>query len=199
MTASSWGGDAMRLVLAAVIAVVLGTSAKAQVGVEEFRQLCMDHRGDRSATLVAADASGWMPVPQAMLEKFPAGVFKEPEARMRSTKEALLLLIVGHGNPGAVPGADLQICGVATMPAVPGGFEQGGADLSGVEKFGDASNAFFFWREEEGKHIRIDMSEVASAISTRKLNMLMTRQSEKMSMIVLAVSPSTDQPAAAPH
>lgn len=186
----------MRLVLAAIAVTTLITGAKAQVGVEEFKQLCMDHHGERAVVLAAADKSGWMPVPQALLEKFPTGTLKNLDARMLSSKEAMLLLLVGEGKPSGIP-QDLEICGIAAIPSPSGGFSQAAADISGVEKFGDSTTGMYVWRDENGKHHHLDMSDIPAALKAGDLNLLMTRQSEKMAMIMLALP--ADQSRTPPH
>jgi hypothetical protein len=181
----------MRLVLAAAMAAVLCTSAKAQVGVDEFQQFCMATRADRALALAAADKAGWMPIPKAMMDKFPAGEFKDPDARMRSGKDAMLFLIVGHGKPMTMPGEDLQICGVGAAPPSADGFNPAAVEISGVEKFGDSSNGLFFWREEAGKHIRLAVTDVKAAVEAHNFNVIVTHSTEKVAMIMFATQSQT--------
>ena len=66
----------------ALVSIMLAASAqgaRADDMFGAFRDLCVAARADDTQALAAADRSGWMPIPQPIIDKFPKSQFLEPK------------------------------------------------------------------------------------------------------------------------
>jgi hypothetical protein len=86
---------------------------------EDFRAMCVAHKGDTAAALAIADAAGWTALPTgATPPSIPGGgTLKSYSIRLRMSGAAPRLLVVGEGSStpseGAAP-VDVRICFVAS-------------------------------------------------------------------------------------
>jgi len=180
-----------------MLAAVTG-GARADEMFDAFRQMCVSTHADEAQAIAAADRAGWMPIPQAMLDKFPKGNFDQPQGRMRSTNAGLSMLIVGSGKlplPSDVKG---RICAVASMPGDAAALEQQVSELAGVPKDKTTltgGQTLYVWREENGAHIQVmrETPDLKSLVESGAVSFLMALSNEKRSMVMLVVPARTSK------
>ncbi len=101
-------------------------AAHAQALDEDFRALCVVHKGEAPAILAAADAGGWTPLPtNGPPPQMPGGgTLKSYSIRLHMAGGAPRLLVVGEGSAPPSDGAapiDMRICFLAsTQPDAQG-------------------------------------------------------------------------------
>ncbi|GAA0577103.1 hypothetical protein [Rhizomicrobium electricum] len=180
------------LTIAAAL-VFASAGARADTAFDAFKQICIESHADGDKALAIGDSLGWMPIPKAMLDQFPKGEFKDPRGRLRTTDDEFIMLVVGHGAPLFSPDTEIRVCAVAVLPTRAEGFDKQAADLAGVEKDASFSKTAFIWREENGKHIKVDRNsrDLKTYVANGNLNFLVTLGNAKISMVMLAVPGTT--------
>ena len=133
------------LLLAAQVAAAPAAPASAPAPglFADFQSFCVAHRGDRAAPIAAAEALGFVPVPDAMLTALPANL-TGVQARAKLTAGGAEFVFTGQGDVPAqgsgaptranmcftgAQGADYaavsaQAAAFATVPAYQSGAEQ---------------------------------------------------------------------------
>lgn len=181
----------MRSSLLSIVAALVFTSvgARADTAFDAFKQICIETHADADKALATGDRLGWMPIPKPMLDQFPKGEFKDARGRLRTTDDEFIMLAVGHGAPLFSPDMEIKVCAIAVMPAHPDGFDKLAGELAGVEKDGSFSKTAYIWREENGKHIKVDRNarDLKTYVANGNLNLLVTLGQGKLSLIMLAV------------
>lgn len=173
--------------VAVLTAVVM--RAGADPAFDSFKQICVDAHANADKALATADQLGWMPIPKMMLDQFPKGEFNDPRGRLRSTDDEFILVVLAHGAPLFSPDVEVQICAVAVMPGRPQGFDKLAAELAGVEKETISDKPAYIWREENGKHIKVERNapDLKKYVANGNLNFLVALGRPKLSMVMLAV------------
>ena len=167
-----------RTALLSLIACTLfGNAARADEAFDAFRNFCVASRAVAAPALAAADAAGWMPVPQQLLTQQPA--LQGADGRMRTTSGGALVLLTATGNLPQVGPARNCIIGV-----VPTGSSDLAGQLqafAGVPKQANASQpeGFYAWRDENGRHVPAENITSGGALVAA------TQSTPQMTMIVL--------------
>ena len=117
--------------------------------VDEFKALCVATAADKTAALAAADASGWGPIPEALMAQ-AAGVMQEATGRLKVDAGGFEVLILGE-QAQAMAGMTLRIkaCAVIASPPDPAAVEAAAGALAGVAKapipgLGDGASLWAF-------------------------------------------------------
>jgi|HubBroStandDraft_1064217.scaffolds.fasta_scaffold45296_4 hypothetical protein len=110
----------------AIAALALAPAARAAdpppAAFAAFQSLCLSHRGDRDGALKAADDAGWMVAPRRMLEGDALLTPQfEGSLRIKSTRQAMLLLVVGDMPMAYDSGrtVNLRVCALLEQPPDP--------------------------------------------------------------------------------
>ena len=180
-------------------AVAVMAAARAEKTFDQYVKVCAATSAEAGATLAAADASGWMKMPQSLLDSFSkdGDLFHVNQGRIFSDGERMRVLLVGEGTMPIVPGVTFRVCSVASMSDPPEAMGEDAASFAGVPHL--EGELMWVWREEEGRHVAIDYGlsdEKNRALLSRgdtRMQLLMTK--EKMSSVLLFV-PVTDSPPA---
>jgi hypothetical protein len=105
-----------RIALAALAASALFSSAaQADEAFDSFRSFCVSGHGASATALSAADAAGWMPVPQQFLSQLPQGEFQGAQGRMKTTQGGASLLLTARGTMAQI--GPVGICAIGVIPA----------------------------------------------------------------------------------
>jgi hypothetical protein len=109
--------------LALALSAAAGASAQAAPLFDAYQGLCLKTDADAAASLAAASAAGWTPIPAAMLAQLGAGAgIEKADGRMRSSAAGLDFMLVG-AKTMPIGGLSLAVrfCAVATTgaPATP--------------------------------------------------------------------------------
>ena len=176
-----------KLALAILAATALSaTAAQADEAFDSFRNFCIAGRGASAATLAAADAAAWQPVPQQFLGQLPQTDFKNAQGRMRSTAGGAALLLTATGN---LPGVGaVKVCAIGVVPA-------GTSDLSGqLQAFTGVARqsapnlpeGFYVWRDVNGSRASVDRTapDFTAQFAGGAL-LATTRSTPQMTMIML--------------
>lgn len=103
------------LALALGLTGLAASAVRAEPLFDAYQALCVKSGADVSPALAAADASGWSPVPQVLLQQLGGGAGVEnAQGRMKSDAAGLSVVIVGH-KPLPISGetVDMRFCAVA--------------------------------------------------------------------------------------
>ena len=106
-----------RIALDALAASALFSSAaQADEAFDSFRSFCVSGHGASATALSAADAAGWMPVPQQFLSQLPQGEFQGAQGRMKTMPGGgASLLLTARGTMGQI--GPVGICAIGVIPA----------------------------------------------------------------------------------
>ncbi|THD50941.1 hypothetical protein [Phenylobacterium sp.] len=108
------------LALGLILSVAANVAARAEPLFDAYQALCVKTGAEAPATLAAADAAGWMPLPQPLLQQLSkAAAVDGADGRMKSDAAGIQLLIAGHKTmPIGPANVDVRFCAVATTAAV---------------------------------------------------------------------------------
>lgn len=134
---------------------------------DDFKALCLEHRGQPEESLKAADASGWMQMPPQMRRDFPypvvSGAF-----RLKSTEEDFEALIAGQGRFQLnLQRLSFNVCGLLQAPPADRTLVAAVQDWVGMEPvdtFPGGSKLFLFV-EEGGKRRSLAGPNIDAALA----------------------------------
>jgi hypothetical protein len=155
-----------------------------------FKTICIDTQANDTDSLAAADKDGWMPMPQAMLDKFPLKSYQgEPQGRIRSSADGLYLMATADSIFPNAPNAHGKMCMMAFSSDDPG-IDGRVDDFAAAPKhLGKNSDYFYLWREENGAHVAISEEEFKSpTMPAGAIHFLGTGQGAKMSFLVFGIA-----------
>ncbi|THD57751.1 hypothetical protein [Phenylobacterium sp.] len=171
---------------------------------DDFQGLCVKTAADPAATVAAATAGGWSPVPAPLLAQFSgaAGV-QDADGRMRSDANGLSFVLVGHKQL-PVGGATLSVrfCAVATTAAPPAGqlpdALSAWAAVPAAASMSKPGQTGYFFLDDAGGHKPVPMDDPAAAMAMAKsghLRLAFVQESKSIHMLAFAipfdVSPAT--------
>lgn len=158
------------MIAALAAAALLQGAAPAAAGVDvfaTFQALCVAHRGDLDASVTAAEAQGWQPLPTEMLKVLPADL-KDPKARVKFSEAGITFMFTGRGQfdaEGHPVKAD--ICMVGARPADYEGLKTALASFVHVAPLASQSAAdqiAYAWSDDaSGRHALADVQSAAAA------------------------------------
>jgi hypothetical protein len=147
-----------------VIATLAGASiagAASAAEFDDFQSMCVKTEADAAAALAAADAAGWMPLPQALLAQITSTSkgMEKAEGRLRSDPTGLQFMVVASGS-GMFGGSTqrLAICMLGVAPAKAGLVNELAAWAAVPEEPSfskDGAHGYVF-SVEAGGHMRLD-------------------------------------------
>jgi hypothetical protein len=175
------------MLLAIAAAALMGPAARADEAFDGFRNFCLAGRGASAPALTAADAAGWMTLPQQFLGQLPQTDFQDAQGRMRTSASGGSLLLTAHGTlPQAGP---VRICAIGVIPA-------GVSDLAGqLEAFAGVAKqtadnlpeGLYAWRDDNGRHVSVDRNapDFRAQVASGAVLIATTRSTPQMTMILL--------------
>jgi hypothetical protein len=176
--------------------VAMAGHAQATEQFDLVRQLCIATGADRAAALEAADKSGWMPVPSAMMAALSQnGPIQGAQGRMRSSPSGLAFMLVGTGKVPEMPTASAKICAVGFGPADPE-LDKQISTLAAVPKSDmtfPGGGVGYIWTEDGGKHLPVaDEAHVQSALAVGPVHLLVDQDQGQYSiaMFIIASQPN---------
>lgn len=179
------------------LALIAGAeTAKADQTFDLFQTLCVAPNAHMDQALATVDKMGWMPMPQAMLEKLDTELgVKNAQARIVSTAAGMHMLLSFEGD---VPLKHLagRFCFVATYPSDGVSFERQVSDLVKVPSIADAKSDFtiYAWKETPTGHVAVgfDDKDLLDAMATSELHILMERRDKDLAGLILMIPTSVD-------
>jgi hypothetical protein len=177
--------------LAALAAAALSaTAAQADETFDSFRSFCVAGHGASATALAAADAAGWMPVPQQFIDQLPKADFQAAQGRMKTTQGGAALLLTARGSMPQV--GPVGICAIGVLPASASDLAGQLQAFAGVPKqaVNNLPEGFYAWREENGAHVSVDRGtpDFRNQISSGAAVIATTRTTPQMTMILLMSS-----------
>jgi hypothetical protein len=177
-----------RIALAALAASALFSSAaQADEAFDSFRSFCVSGHGASATALSAADAAGWMPVPQQFLSQLPQGEFQGAQGRMKTTQGGASLLLTARGTMAQI--GPVGICAIGVIPANTSDLAAQLQAFAAVPK--QAANnlpeGFYVWRDENGGHVSVDRNaaDFRPQFTGGTALIATTRTTPQMTMIML--------------
>jgi hypothetical protein len=186
------------LSLAAAALLAAPAAAHAEGLFADYQSLCVGVGGNPDAALGAADAGGWMVMPDTLIKAVSSsGQFKDIRGRLRTTKLAMEMLIVGRMDEtiSGVP-MQLKMCAVASTPAdaqLKGQVASWAAVAQASQLTKDGRVGYFFL-DEGGKHLPINPDDAANLKLLRdgRVHVVAVQDDKQMSMAVFAI-PTTNE------
>ena len=184
---------------AAALALGLGGFAvsAAQAGplFDTYQGLCVKTGAAPAAVLSAADAGGWMAIPDAMLLQLSAASKVDgAQGRMKSDSAGLSIVIVGHkAMPVGEDTVNLRFCGVAAMA---GGGEPSGAELAtwaavpASPELSKAGATGYAFTSQGGVHTAVSNPNDAQAkalLKSGRVNMAFSQEGKGLTLLAFAV------------
>jgi hypothetical protein len=176
----------MRTLVIATLAAASIAGAASAAEFDDFQSMCVKTDATAAAALAAADAAGWMPLPQAMLTQLVSSSkgMEKAEGRLRSDPKGLQFMVVASGS-GIFGGSPqrLAICMLGVAPAKAGLVDQLAAWAAVPEEpsFSNDGTHGYVFSVEAGGHMRLDpkgpdmtagRAKVAFAKSTPQVTMI---------------------------
>ena len=172
-------------ILTAAATMLMGVAAHADEAFDGFRNFCVATKGVPGPAMAAADAAGWQPVPQQLLDQQTQ--FPGAQGRVHSGLGGTLVLLTATGNLPQIGPA--RNCMIGVVPA-------GSSDLAGqLQAFAavpqqvnpNQPEGFYVWRDDNGRHVPVDQNAPDfNALVISGAAMIATTQSQpQMTMIVL--------------
>lgn len=167
---------------------------------EAYQSICVATRADPAQSLSAADAAGWSPVPDQLVDQFNSGEIRNASARMKSERQGIYILIVGAMSmPPAAGALTASMCGVGVMP--PGDVDRVAKQVASWtavpanrELSTDGQTGYVF-TDEGGVHVAIDRPDDArfkQVLRSGGMKFVSIKSDQNMSMIALAVPAKRD-------
>jgi hypothetical protein len=168
------------------------TAVHADPAFDLFQKFCVETRAGAAQAMAAADASGWMPVPQQMLGSMKLGAeMSGLDGRMTTSRDGLKIVIVAHGKTiGRDKDIAADICAIASTP--PGdadGLKAAAANFARVDPDPAATGqgaTGFVWRDGPAGRQRISV-DALRANPDPTISALMVQTNESMAMLAFAV------------
>jgi hypothetical protein len=146
--------------IGALAASAIGAgAAQGQALDQDFRTLCVSHKGEALAALATAEAAGWITLPSgATPPTLPGGAkLKTFAMRLHSVGAATHLLVVGEGEAKSDPKAEdgeltnVRVCFVASPQADSAGVTAEKAALQGEPAFRDPQALVYLVDQATGR------------------------------------------------
>jgi hypothetical protein len=182
-----------------VLALAAGTAAKADPLFDAFQSLCLKEAGDSRASLSAAEAASWQPVPDALKQQIGGGFkLQEFDARMKSDAAGMSFVIVGGQSlPLGEQKVPVHLCAVATTAAAGDAPKQALAAWAAVPSnpaFGADGMGYAFSDEPAG-HKAIEKPEnpqdpaLKALLASGKVRFAFERSAPSLTVLAYAVVP----------
>lgn len=145
--------------MALAASAIAAAAAHGQAMDQDFRTLCVSHKGEALAALATAEAAGWITLPSGTTPPtLPGGVkLKTFAMRLHSVGAATHLLVVGEGeargDPKAVGGGltNVRVCFVASPQSDSAGVAAEKAALQGEPTFRDPQASVYLVNQATGR------------------------------------------------
>jgi hypothetical protein len=162
---------------------------------DAYLGVCVKSGAEATSALAAADASGWMPIPQALLGPLAANAGIEGvQGRMKSDSAAINLVLVGHKKlPLGGATADMRFCAVATTsaPAEPLKAElDAWAAVSPMAELAGDGRVGYAFTDKAGVHTVVakpDDEKARALVRSGSLNMAFIQEGKGMNLLAFAV------------
>lgn len=133
----------------------------------DFKNICVANGGRPADSLKAAEAAGWMDVPQEPRE--PPYPYQTVDVRLKSTDNDLEIFLTGPARMGfRWKELKMELCSIAQAPPNDTDFVNAVEDWTGVPpaEVDPGGMRFYFFTEQDGRHI--PLSGDAEAALMRK-------------------------------
>ncbi len=173
-------------------------SAQAAPLSDDFQVICAKTAADPKAALAAADAAGWMPIPQAMIGQLASGMkaLGQLDGRLRSDASGLRFMVVAEGK--ALPGSALPlgidravVCMTASAPPDASVDAQvtawAGVPASSVISNDKMRGYIFSLDGEEHRAVDPKGPDLAKLAEQRLVRIVFVQSDSKITMVGLAV------------
>lgn len=181
--------------IALAAAVAVATPAAAEPLFTTFERLCIATAADSTASLAAADAEGWMPLPRSLMDSLDQNEdFELQDGRMKSDREGLLFMM--HGGGARRIGWDklnIRMCALGAMPGDAAQLRQAAAEWAGVEpnaKLSDDDDIAYVFEDTVAGHRAISDPDDARAkqlLKAGKVKMIFLKADEEMVLVAFGV------------
>ncbi|MDX9997007.1 MAG: hypothetical protein WCY15_16385 [Phenylobacterium sp.] len=184
---------------AAAIALAAALTAAGPAAAEPlfatFQRLCVDTAGDATASLAAADAEGWMPLPRSLMDGLNKNEdFKLQDGRMRSDREGLSFMLHGGGSQRiGWDRLDVRMCALGALPGDAAELRQATADWVGVEPNARLSDddeiTYVFETTDTGRRAIEDPDDAAvkRLLKAGKVRMIFLKADEEKVLVAYGV------------
>ena len=181
--------------LAFGFSVAVASAAQAGPLFDAYLNVCVKSAADAPAALKIADATGWMPIPDAILQQLSVKTGIEgAQGRMKSDSAAINMVLIGHKKmPLGGTALDMRFCAVATTgaPAEPlrGELETWAAVAPLPELAGDGRVGYAF-TVKAGAHAVVTKpndEEARTLLRSGRLNMAFIQESQAVNLLAFAV------------
>jgi len=150
----------LRTLSLGLLAAALGGAARA-ADLSDFQSLCVATHADSKAALAAADAAGWMALPDALLAQLRRPGMETAEGRLKSDNGGMRFMMAAHDAAlSNIPGAKIDACAVGLVPGDAGLADQIKAWAAVPEMAAMSKNGMhvYAFTEEGGRHGPVDMT-----------------------------------------
>ncbi|MFI4950476.1 MAG: hypothetical protein ACHP7A_05495 [Caulobacterales bacterium] len=186
------------MIRAAALASVLAIAAQAahaEPVFDAFTSICVKNAADGAASLAAADAAGWMPIPAPMMQNFSKLGFDNPDGRIKTDAAGLYIVLVGSSSrPIEGLSVSMRVCAVATTAAAAGAALNdemaAWAAVPSEPRLSHGSQVAYAFTEEGGVHRVLQDptgAEAKALLASGRANFAFVRSDPKMAMVAFAV------------
>ena len=155
----------------------------------DLERYCVANLSVPSAAVRAADADGWMEVPDQFMRAAPASL-DEAEARMRTSRAGMRMLFAGRGRmPSTGDAVEMNLCLVGTQPGDYPALARDAAAWVGLRPISDAGGQVAYgWLERPGGRRPLDgVPNLRAAAEGGTMRMLLVMRRGDMVLVGYAV------------
>jgi hypothetical protein len=178
------------------LALMAGSSAAAAGPLfDTYQGLCVKTAADPAAVLATADGSGWMPIPDALLQQLGAASKVEgAQGRMRSDATGVNIVMIGHKSmPVGGQTVQMRFCAVATSVTAgePIADElQAWAGVPSMPELGGPGRAGFAFLDQGGVHTAVtkpDDEQAKALLRSGHVSLAFSQEGKGMNLLAFAV------------
>ena len=181
--------------IALAAALAAATPAAAEPLFATFERLCIATAAQPQASLAAADAEGWMPLPKRLMQDLGGGEeFKLQDGRMKSDAEGLFFMIQGGGARRiGWDKLDIRMCAIGAMPGDAAQLRQAAAEWVGVEaneQLSDGDEIAYVFENTGAGHRSIsdpDDAQTKRLLKAGTVQMIFLKADEQMVLVAFGV------------
>jgi hypothetical protein len=178
----------------AIALVAMAPVARADTLFDAFKSLCVDTHAARAGSLAAAEKIGWTPVPESLLSKLkPSGDVMAVDGRMTTTKEGLVVMVVGYGKSLGALKLQVDLCTLVATPGDGVSLKAAAAEFAAVDPdpfLNESGGVAYAWRDEPAGHKQVNVASLKFTPADPGVRAMMVGGDASKAMIVLVVPTS---------
>ncbi|HEX2559928.1 hypothetical protein [Phenylobacterium sp.] len=181
--------------IALAAALAAATPAAAEPLFATFERLCVATAADGKASLAAADAEGWMPLPKTLMDSLNTSEdFKLEDGRLKTGADGMFFMMYGGGERRiGWDKLNIRMCAIGAMPGDAAALRKAAADWTGIapnDRLSEGDDIAYVF-EETGAGRRAvhdpDDAQTKRLLKAGKIKLIFLRADPQMVLVAYGV------------